>query len=147
MIIDLRAAQPEDAVALVPLLTQLGYPDTDDFIERRLGQLLAHPDALLLVAQGPQHEVLGFACAHFIPQLALAGDFCRLSYICVAEQARGLGVGAQLEAAVVAEAVSRGCDRVELHSHSRRAGAHRFYARLGYAESPKYLVKSLRQPT
>ena len=41
-------------------------------------------------------------------------------------------------------AVKRGCDRIELHCHARRTNAHGFYARLGYTESPKYFVKSLR---
>lgn len=32
----------------------------------------------------------------------------------------------------------------ELHCHSRRKQAHKFYNRQGYAESPKYLIKMLR---
>ena len=112
----LRPARPDDAAALVPLLAALGYPGGDGFVPRRLAQLLAHPDALLLVAERSA-QVLGFISAHFIPQLALAGDFCRISYLCVADGARGSGVGARLEAAVVEEAARRGCDRVELPSH------------------------------
>lgn len=140
--IELRTARVEDAAALVPLLAALGYPGAEAFAERRVAQLLAHPDALLLVAEGP-HGLLGFISAHFIAQLALPGDFCRISYLCVAQGTRGAGIGARLEAAVVDEARRRGCDRVELHSHARRVDAHRFYARHGYVESPKYLVKSL----
>ncbi|MFM2483785.1 hypothetical protein [Celerinatantimonas yamalensis] len=33
---------------------------------------------------------------HFIPQLALAGDFARISYFCVADTARGRGIGAYM---------------------------------------------------
>jgi hypothetical protein len=34
---------------------------------------------------------------------------------------------------------------MEVHCHSRRSEAHRFYARQGYIESPKYLMKMLTQ--
>jgi hypothetical protein len=32
---------------------------------------------------------------------------------------------------------------MEVHCHTRRTRAHEFYARLGWVESPKYLVKKL----
>ncbi|HET6828036.1 MAG TPA: GNAT family N-acetyltransferase [Ramlibacter sp.] len=141
----LRPATPADAPALVPLLEQLGYAGTEAHIEWRVRELLSHPDALLLVAQA-DGVVLGFMSLHFIPQLAVAGDFCRLSYLCVHESARGLGIGALFEHRAVEEARRRGCDRIELHSHERRRDAHRFYFREGYEESPKYLMKRLVQP-
>ena len=138
----LRPAAPGDGAALLELLRQLGYPDAASFIHRRVCELAAHPDALLLVAE-VEGEVLGVISLHFIPQLAVAGDFCRISYLCVGEGARSAGVGALLEAAAVAEAQRRGCDRIELHCHERRVHAHRFYARQGYVESPKYLMKKV----
>lgn len=140
----IRPARAEDAPALVDLLRQLGYPGAGAFIERRLAELARHPDAMLLVAVGGG-IVLGFISLHFIPQLARPGDFCRVSFLCVEERARGLGIGAALEAEALAAARRRGCTRIELHSHERRTGAHRFYARLGYEESPKYLVKELSE--
>ena len=57
---------------------------------------------------------------------------------------RGSGVGRALEEAAAALALGRGCDRIEVHCHERRADAHRFYYRQGYEESPKYLMKSCR---
>lgn len=59
------------------------------------------------------------------------------------ESDRGVGIGAALEARATELAKARGCDRIEVHCHSRRVDAHRFYFRQGYSESPKYLVKSL----
>jgi GNAT superfamily N-acetyltransferase len=140
--IQIREAVMDDAPALVRLLEQLGYPETQGFIGKQLSQQRSHPDALLLVVQR-QAQVLGFISLHFIPQLALAGDFCRISYFCVAEDARSLGIGAALEQRAQTEAQARGCDRIEVHSNARRESAHRFYRRQGYTESPKYLVKSL----
>jgi len=143
--IDIREAVMEDASALVPLLDQLGYPGTQAFIEAKVAQARSHPDALLLVAER-QGQILGLILLHFIPQIALAGDFCQISYFCVAEDARSLGIGAALEERAQAEAKARGCDRMVLHSNSRRVDAHRFYYRQGYEESPKYLRKMLRGP-
>lgn len=140
--IEIRTAVPEDANTIAALMVSLGYPDADRSIDRRVEQLCEHPDAELLVAV-KNESVVGVISLHFIPQLALAGDFCRISYFCVAEEARGDGIGAVLEAATVEIAKTRGCDRIEVHCHSRREGAHRFYYRQGYVESPKYLIKSL----
>lgn len=142
MKLEIRPAQAVDAPAIVGLLRQLGYPDTEPFIERRMTQAMEHPDALLLVAT-VAGVVVGMMSLHFIPQLARAADFCRISFLCVEHRVRSLGVGAALEARAVEAARQRGCVRIELHSHARRADAHRFYARQGYEESPKYLVKQL----
>lgn len=144
--VQVRDAEVEDAPAISALLTSLGYPGTEGFAPGRIAALLQHPDARLLVAVDAT-GVLGVVSVHFIPQLALPGAFCRISYLCVAEAARSRGVGAVLEDQVAAMAKARGCDRIEVHCHSRRVDAHRFYARQGYEESPKYLCKSLRAPS
>lgn len=137
-----RFARVEDSAGLARLLTQLGYPGTERFIGQKIELLLAHPDAELLVAE-EHDEVLGFISLHFIPQLALRGDFCRIAYFCVGEDARGGGIGKALEEAAVQSAVARGCDRMEVHCHARRTQAHGFYARQDFLESPKYLMKML----
>jgi hypothetical protein len=49
-----------------------------------------------------------------------------------------------LEAEITVQAQRRQCDRIEVHCHSRREDAHRFYYRQGYFESPKYLIKTYR---
>ena len=138
----IRTAHKSDAETISKLLTSLGYTGTQSFIHNRIVQLLAHPDETLLVATIGA-DVVGVLSLHFIPQLALAGDFCRISYFCVDESIRGAGIGAALEARATELARVRGCDRIEVHCHSRRVDAHRFYARQGYTESPKYLIKSL----
>ncbi|CAJ48380.1 GNAT family N-acetyltransferase [Bordetella avium] len=137
----LRAANRADGDRIAELLDQLGYPGAEGFLARRLTQLLDHPDAGIVVAKRGQ-AVIGFISYHFIPQLGLPQDFCRISYCCVASEARGMGAGALLEAAVHAAARARGCDRIELHCHEDRNAAHGFYERLGYQEAPKYLMKA-----
>jgi GNAT superfamily N-acetyltransferase len=139
---EIRSATLLDADKIEGLLTQLGYPGTEEFIREKIVQLTSHPDGELAVAV-EQGEVVGFISIHFIPQLGLAGSFARISYLCVDETARGRGIGGQLEAYCERRARDRGCDRIELHCHSRRERAHRFYQRQGYEESPKYLMKKL----
>ncbi len=140
--IDFRTATASDADGISELLMALGYAQTQTFIRARMTELLAHPDEKLLVAAS-NAEILGVISLHFIPQLALAGDFCRISYFCVSEATRGEGIGAELESRATELARARGCDRIEVHCHARRVEAHRFYYRQGYSEAPKYLIKSL----
>lgn len=90
-------------------------------------------------------RVLGVLSLHFLPQLALAGDIGRISYFCVDDRARGAGVGRRLLAEGEALAHRRGCDRLEVHCHSRRERAHTFYRREGFVEAPKYFAKLLNQ--
>ncbi|MCE0488848.1 GNAT family N-acetyltransferase [Pantoea sp. Mb-10] len=139
---NIRQAQPSDGFALSALLTELGYSGTDAFIASRLTQLCTHPDAVLLVAEQGQH-VLGFLSLHYIPQLALAGDFARISYFCIAEGERSKGCGQQLLNHAEQLARTRGCDRMEVHCHVRRLKANQFYLREGYTESPCYHIKAL----
>jgi GNAT superfamily N-acetyltransferase len=137
-----RAAVLADKEAIVALMEALDYAGTESFIDTRLMQLLAHPDEALLVATEGD-EVQGVLSLHFLPQLALAGDICRISYFCVDDNARGAGVGQRLLLEGEALARQRGCDRLEVHCHSRRERAHAFYQREGFREVPKYFAKLL----
>lgn len=138
-----REARRDDVVTIARLLAQLGYPASDELIDRRLQQQLDHDDACLLVAEGDDAQLLGFISLHFIAQLALEGDFCRISYLCVDSTARSRGIGELLVQAAEQRARGRGCDRIELHCDVRREAAHRFYERLGYEDAPKYFRRSL----
>src|SRR5690606_1652707 len=69
----IKAPTLAGAPAISALLDALGCPGTEAFIERRVAQLMAHPDASLLVAVD-DGEVIGVISLHFIPQLALSGD-------------------------------------------------------------------------
>lgn len=139
----IRLAEAEDSFALSALLTELGYDNTETFIERRLAQLIDDRTEELLVAVHGS-TVLGFLSLHFIPQLALAGDFARVSYFCIAEGERSKGAGQQLLQHAENLAKQRGCDRMEVHCHEHRIKANAFYAREGYSESPRYIIKDLK---
>lgn len=140
---NIRQAQPKDSYALSALLAELGYGGTESFIDKRLARLSNHPDEMLLIAEYGG-RVQGFLSMHFVPQLALAGDFARISYFCIAESERSKGMGQQLLRYAEEMALQRGCDRMEVHCHISRLKANQFYEREGYLESPSYKIKSLR---
>jgi GNAT superfamily N-acetyltransferase len=154
----IRPAALSDAQAISRLLTQLEYPGTQDFLEVRLAVLLRDPAEALLVWEEPNGQadpqaasqqpagpplILGFLSLHFIPQIALRGDFARISYFAVDEAIRSNGIGRAMEEEATRLAREHGCALIEVHCHSRRTRAHGFYHTRGYIESPKYLVKRL----
>lgn len=149
----IRPAALSDAQAISRLLTQLEYPGTQDFLEVRLAAMLRDSAETLLVWEesndqadlppaGPP-RVLAVLSLHFIPQLALPGDFARISYFAVDDTIRSKGIGRAMEEEASRLAREHGCALIEVHCHSRRARAHEFYGRQGYVESPKYLIKRL----
>ena len=125
------------------MLDQLEYPGTESFLQARLGRMLEDPAETLLVYED-DGAILGTISLHFIPQIALQGDFARISYFSVDGNARGRGIGQEMEAYCTQLARERGCELIEVHCHSRRVRAHAFYYRQGYEESPKYLIKRLK---
>lgn len=140
----IRKAGINDVKGIQALLEQLDYPGTEHFLEQNIERMLQHPDEALLVYEDEDsREIQGCISLHFIPQLALKGDFARISYFAVSGTARSQGIGGKMEAYCEQLARERGCDRMEVHCHSRRVRAHAFYGRQGYEESPKYLIKKL----
>ncbi|MBS1663126.1 MAG: GNAT family N-acetyltransferase [Bacteroidetes bacterium] len=139
----IRRALHTDCAAISRLLDQLDYPGSASFLPARLAQLLADPAEILLVWED-NTQILAFLSLHFIPQLALPGDFARISYFSVDAEVRGQNIGGQLEEHATHLAREHGCELIEVHCHTRRTRAHEFYYRQGYTESPKYLVKKLK---
>ncbi|MBB5439465.1 GNAT superfamily N-acetyltransferase [Pedobacter sp. AK017] len=138
----IRKAKVEDAVMIKNLLEQLDYPTAGTFVADKLAKMLSHTDHELLVYE-LNNKVVAFISIHFIPQIALAGDFAMISYFAVDATVRSKGIGKTMEAYAEVLARSRNCDRMQLHSSARRVAAHKFYERQGYQESPKYFSKKL----
>jgi len=131
--ITIRQASVDDAVIIQALLSQLDYVAERSLVAEKMQHLLLGESDEVFVAE-KDSRVVAFIALHYIPQLPLEGDFARITYFCVTETVRSLGVGKLLEEHAQAAAARRGCDRIELHCHSRRTEAHRFYQRLGYLE-------------
>lgn len=138
----IRSAKITDWRRISDLLGELGYPNTESFIQNKIARLLSHPDEDLLVYES-DGKVVALISMHYIPQIALEGDFARISYFVVEDAVRDQGIGRKIEARITELARERKCDRIEVHCHSRRTNAHRFYQRQGYVESPKYFIKQL----
>lgn len=141
----IRSATVADHIAISALLTQLGYPGTEDHLSANLEKMLSQPQSRVLVYED-EGSVVGFIAIDFLTQLVVKGDFIRISCFSVDEDIRGKGIRKALEDYITKLGKERNCDRIEVHCHSRRVDAHRFYYRQGYVESPKYLMKSLIEP-
>jgi len=139
---EIRKAKSTDAKRISELLLQLEYPVNNEFIGERIAELSRNQNEELIIAE-EEGKILAVLSIHFIPQLAIHGSFARISYFCVDEHARSKGIGQELEKYCENVARDRGCDRIEVHCHSRRVRAHEFYKRQGYVESPKYFMKKL----
>jgi GNAT superfamily N-acetyltransferase len=138
----IRKAILTDHPAICKLLEQLGYPGTETYLPGNLEVMLSQPLSTVLVYE-LDGAVAGLIAFDFIPQLTTRGDFARISCFAVDENARSKGIGHVLEEHFTQMAADRKCDRIEVHCHSRRVDAHRFYERQGYTESPKYFIKML----
>ena len=138
----IRKATLADAPVISNLLEQLGYPGTESYLEENLAVMLRQPSSDVLVYE-LDNKVVGFIAFDFIPQIVVKGDFMRISCFAVDKDTRSGGVGKQLEDHISQLARERNCNRIEVHCHTRRVDAHRFYERQGYQESPKYFFKSI----
>jgi len=139
----IRIANVNDAANIKSLLNQLGYPTQPEQLTDKIVRLINHPDQSLVVYD--DGGVKAVMSIHFVPQIALDGDFAIISYLAVDETARSEGIGRKLEDYCVRLAEGRNCDRIQVHCHIRRTEAHRFYERQGYQESRKYFIKSLKK--
>ena len=138
----IRRAKLTDGMAINQLLEQLGYPNTQDFLVRKIKAI--HRTNAELIVYELNGKVVALMAIDFITQLALEGDFTRISYFVVDVEVRNSGIGEEMENFCTRWAMKKGCDRIEVHCSDRRVAAHKFYGKCGYTESPKYLIKQLR---
>ncbi|MFJ8015888.1 GNAT family N-acetyltransferase [Streptomyces sp. NPDC096339] len=95
-------------------------------------------------SDGPDGVVLGCLQLTYIPGLGQNGrERALVEAVRVRPDRRGEGLGAALMRLAVARARERGCGLVQLTSNKRRAAAHRFYERLGFARSHEGFKLSL----
>ena len=138
----IRSARQEDADQLARLFDQLGHPQSGDALRRRLENVLADPRADVLVADDDGGALVGAATYYFVPVAHDGRPWCRITTLVVDEAHRGHGIGQML---VEAETAAReaACSRIEATSALHRAGALRFYERLGYERTSAHFLKRL----
>lgn len=139
---NIRRARPADVAAIVRMLAddQLGATrDTPDDLEpylRAFERIVADPNQFLVVATTPADEPIATLQLTFIPGLARRGALRgQIEAVRVRADHRSSGVGKDLMAWAINESRRRGCALVQLTSDTTRAGAHRFYERLGFVPS------------
>lgn len=142
----IRPATEHDIPALMGLLEQIlavhhqARPDLfkalgQKFSPDDLRNLLADDSRPIFVYQGPDGSVLGHLFLHIQVMddhpVLKANTTLFIEDLCVAQEARGQGIGEQLYDFAVAHARTIGAHNLTLDAWVANAGAHRFYERLG----------------
>jgi GNAT superfamily N-acetyltransferase len=137
-----RAADAQDAAALVPLLGQLGYPTDAAKVRARLQRLFGREDAGVRVAQ-LDGELVGVAGYQLVDLLERTAPQCRLTTLVVREGYRRRGIARVLIDAVEQRARRHGCFRLEVTTQPQRTAALALYEAVGFECRPHRLVKQL----
>jgi GNAT superfamily N-acetyltransferase len=94
-----------------------------------------NPNQVLVVAER-DGDVVGTGQLTMMPGLSHRGMWrAEIEAVRVRSDQRGGGLGTALIEWCIDTARERGCGMVQLTSHSSRTDAHRFYQRLGFAQS------------
>lgn len=139
--IEIRKARRDDIEAIVRMLVddQIGATrdstdDLDPYL-RAFQAIDADPNQLLIVATSDD-EPIGTLQLTIIPGLARSGALRgQVEAVRVRRDHRSAGLGGDLLRWAIDEAKRRGCALVQLTSDTSRAGAHKFYERLGFVAS------------
>lgn len=147
----IREARPADLEAIARLHAEdaLGghgdawTEETRPAYAAAFARLVTSEDHALYVAERAG-EVVGTFQVSAIPCLVGRGSTrVKVEAVQVRRDLRSAGIGAAMMAAAEDWARDRGAAFVELTSNAARTDAHRFYARLGYAQSHLGFKKTL----
>ncbi len=136
----IREAHEEDASSIAVLLTQLGYPQDNTIVLKKLREFSDLDSANIFVAERNEN-VLGFLSFNSEPAFHREGRIGTITAMCVLESERGHGIGRMMVEAVEQFAVHSGCVRIAVASGVQRTETHMFYRALGYEEKTKRFVK------
>ena len=130
----IRPAAIQDTPQITALLHQLGYPDTEQAVNRRLEMLGGQTDTIILVAEDDDRQLTG--CIQVVIASRLAeGPYGEIASLVIAEDERGRGVGRQLVDSAADWLNGHGMSRMRVRCNALRKQTHRFYAHLGFRET------------
>lgn len=101
-----------------------------EILERRFASLLERSDVLVLLAEDP--APVGFALLTLRPSPYYDGPVTALDELYVVPQRRGQGVGTELMAALLREALGRDSGEVQINVDEEDRDARRFYEAHGF---------------
>ncbi|MEU9142982.1 GNAT family N-acetyltransferase [Streptomyces sp. NPDC048349] len=138
-----RTATRADLPAVLALLAdeeRVVQPDAvvvDEAQEHAFAAIEADArNEMMVLVDDTDGGVLGCLQLTYVPGLGRGGrERALVEAVRIRADRRGGGLGAELMELAVARARERGCGLVQLTSNKRRAAAHRFYERLGFARS------------
>lgn len=141
--LQIRQASQDDAAPLAVLMTELGYPSTEDEVRERFRTIDHEPHYRAFVADY-KGVVVGMAGALKSYYFEQNGSYVRLAALVTSERFRNQGVAKALVEAVQQWARQEGATAIVLNCGNReeRRAAHLFYQRLGFeAKSTGYIKR------
>ena len=144
MDLTIRDATAADAGGVAALLTDLGYPASDEAAAEHIARFADEPASRLQVADSPD-GLVGLVATHLVPRLDDDRWSCRITDVVVSPSHRRSGVGSALLAAAQEEAQRAGAPRMDLSSGEWRAEARAFSSRLGFETRSRGFTKRLAQ--
>lgn len=146
----LRDAKVTDLPTILAMLAEDRIPPTcgDDPADPRylaaFEAIDADPNHRLIAAER-NGRVVGTMQLSFLPGLSFIGSWRGLiEAVRIARDLRGQRLGEQMILWAVEQCRARDCKLVQLTSSAKRIEAHRFYARLGFAQSHVGMKMHLR---
>jgi len=132
--VHIRPLRDADIAAICPLLAELGYPSSELAVRARLAQLEQDGGYTSRVAER-DGQLLGLMTLGKTWMIEMDGMQVRVTALVVAEQARGLGIGAALLDEAEHWAREQGATALQLNSGTHRPEAHAFYQRCGFTHT------------
>jgi ribosomal protein S18 acetylase RimI-like enzyme len=141
--VTIRLARREDVAAIVAMLADDHLGRARERVEDPLPlpyyqafERVERDQNLTLVVAESEGRVVGCLQLAVLAGISSQGGLRGLlEDVRVASDCRSRGIGEQLVQWAIAEAKTRGCNLVELLTHSSRVDAQRFYKRLGFSLS------------
>ncbi|MGW4154588.1 N-acetyltransferase family protein [Micromonospora chersina] len=143
----IRHVSQRDAVALLDLLGELGYPTGAVSLAARLERIEEDPSYSAWTVETDDGRLLGLAGGHLMRPLEEDTCVAQLIILVVSQAAKRTGVGRSLVEAFERWAIQAGAGRVVVTSGAQRSDAHEFYRHLGFKETGKRFGKPLDSPS
>lgn len=142
MALAIRPATLADAERIASLITELGYPSSADQMSRRLATILGDGSYRTLVACDGA-AIAGVIGLHVGPMYEMDEPCGQIMVLVIAATYRRQGVGGRLVVAAESFFAAHGARVAIVTSALRRADAHAFYEKHGYAFDGRRYKKPL----